>query len=98
MSIETIGNAWAPRMLSVLRVMTALLFLAHPTSKFLGFPMPMGNIGLFSLFGVAGLIEAVFGTLLLVGLCSRIAAFILSGEMAFAYFIGHFSPIFSPLL
>ncbi|MEA2975954.1 MAG: putative oxidoreductase [Alphaproteobacteria bacterium] len=98
MSVETIGSAWAPRLLSVLRIMTALLFLAHPTSKFLGFPMPMGNISIFSLFGVAGLIELVFGTLLAVGLFTRIAALILSGEMAFAYFIGHFPKSVFPLL
>jgi putative oxidoreductase len=98
MSIDNIAMAWTPRMLSVLRIMTALLFLAHGTSKYFGFPVSLGNIPMFSLFGLAGLIELVFGTLLLVGLFSRIAAFILSGEMAFAYFIGHAPKSFFPLV
>jgi putative oxidoreductase len=97
MSIDTMTAAWAPRMLSVLRIMTALLFIAHGTSKYFGFPVSLGNIPMFSLFGVAGLIELIFGTLLTVGLFSRIAAFILSGEMAFAYFLGHFPKSFFPL-
>jgi putative oxidoreductase len=98
MSIDNIAMAWTPRMLSVLRIMTALLFLAHGTSKYFGFPANLGNIPMFSLYGIAGLIELVFGTLLLLGLFSRIAAFILSGEMAFAYFIGHAPQSFYPLL
>jgi len=84
-------------MLSVLRIMTALLFLAHGTSKYFGFPVSIGEIKMLSLFGVAGLIELVFGTLLTLGLFSRLAAFILSGEMAFAYFIGHAPKSFFPL-
>jgi putative oxidoreductase len=98
MSIDSIAMAWTPRMLSVLRIMTALLFIAHGTSKYFGFPASLGNIPMFSLYGVAGLIELVFGTLLLLGLFSRIAAFILSGEMAVAYFIGHAPQSFFPLL
>jgi putative oxidoreductase len=98
MSIDNIAMAWTPRMLSVLRIMTALLFIAHGTSKYFGFPANLGNIPMISLYGIAGLVELVFGTLLLLGLFSRCAAFILSGEMAFAYFIGHAPTSFFPLL
>lgn len=98
MSPNKLATAWAPRLLSVLRIMTALLFLAHGTSKYFGFPMSLGNISIFSLYGVAGLIELMFSTLVAAGLFTRIAAFILSGEMAFAYFIAHFPKSFFPLI
>jgi putative oxidoreductase len=82
---------FSPYLLSVLRVMTGLLFLQHPSAKFFKFPhVPMfDNLQLFSLIGVAGMIELVGGVLLVLGLFTRPVAFILAGEMAFAYFIGH---------
>ena len=86
-------------MLSVLRIMAALLFLAHGTSKILGFPSS-GSPGpaIASLSGLAGLLELVGGALLVLGLFTRPVAFILAGEMAFAYFIGHAPKSFFPVL
>lgn len=84
--------AWAPRLLSVLRIVSALIFLAHGTQKLLGFP-PMAE-GMsppapLSLLWLGGLLEMVGGTLLLIGLFSRPVAFILAGEMAVAYWMFH---------
>lgn len=79
---------WA---LALLRIMTALLFIAHGLQKYFGFPVP-GPFGLaepFSLMGVAGALELAGGSLVLLGLFTRPAAFLLCGMMAFAYFIGH---------
>lgn len=95
-------QSWSPRLLSVLRIVSAYLFMLHGTAKILGFPaMPMfANVSLTSLTGISGLLELVGGALLLLGLFTRPVAFILSGEMAFAYFIGHAtkgSPLF-PIL
>jgi putative oxidoreductase len=86
-----------PYVLSLVRIVTALLLLQHGLSKFFGWPMAMKTPALFSLYWFAGLIELVFATLLLIGLFSRCAAFILSGELAFAYFIGHAPQGFFPL-
>jgi putative oxidoreductase len=84
-------------MLAVLRIMTALLFLAHGTQKLFGFPAsPSPSPALFSLFGLAGTLEIVGGLLLVLGLFTRPVAFILSGEMAFAYFLSHFPKSFFP--
>ena len=82
---------WAPRMLSILRIVVAGLFLQHGTAKLLHVPQiaSMDNVQLMSLIGLAGVLEIVGGILLLIGLFTRPVAFILSGEMAFAYFIAH---------
>ena len=90
---------FSPYLLSVLRIMTALLLLQHPTAKFFKFPhvAMFDNLQLFSLSGIAGMIELVGGILLLLGLFTRPVAFILSGELAFAYFIGHAPRGFFPL-
>jgi putative oxidoreductase len=83
---------YRPQLLSILRIASALFFLEHPSSKFLGFPHNAYFDHLNPLswpIGIAGIIETVFGLLLLVGLWSRLAAFILSGEMAVAYFMFH---------
>jgi putative oxidoreductase len=78
---------WTPQMLAVLRIMVALLYLQSGLSKFFGFPAPQpANFTLFSLIGLAGVIEIVGSVLLLLGLFTREAAFIMSGEMAVAYF------------
>jgi putative oxidoreductase len=88
MQLETTWSAWSPRLLSILRIVAALLFIEHGTSKLFGFPpFPMGEVQVFSIFGLAALLEFVGGTLLLIGLFTRLVAFILSGEMAFAYFM-----------
>lgn len=82
---------WTPRMLSVLRIVAALIFLEHGTQKLFGFPPPAGGAGpaAFSLVWFAAVLELGGGLLLLAGLFTRPVAFILSGEMAFAYWIAH---------
>jgi putative oxidoreductase len=83
------ADRYAPRVLSVLRIVAALIFMAHGTQKILGFPAHPNPPALMSLSGIAGLMELVGGALLALGLYSRPVAFLLSGEMAFAYFIAH---------
>lgn len=84
---------WTPRAQALLRIVTAYLFLVHGTAKLLGIPhvAAFDNLRVFSLVGFAGILELVGGILLLVGLFTRPVAFVLCGEMAFAYFIGHAS-------
>jgi putative oxidoreductase len=90
---------WAPRALSLLRIVAAFLCMAHGTQKLLGFPTPRATeTVLLSLSGVAGMMELVGGALLLIGLFTRPVAFLLSGLMAFAYFIAHAPQGFWPLL
>ena len=90
---------WTPRLLSVLRIVAAFLFMIHGTQKLLGFPVPRDSpTTLMSLSGIAGLMELVGGALLLVGLFTRPVAFLLSGLMAFAYFIAHAPAGFWPIL
>ncbi|WP_102226365.1 DoxX family protein [Acidimangrovimonas sediminis] len=88
-------DTWRPQMLSVLRIMTALLFLEHGMMKILHFPAPMMP-HLPPLLVAAGWIEIVGGILLLLGLFTRITAFICSGEMAIAYFSFHMAKSFWP--
>jgi putative oxidoreductase len=90
-------DRWSPYMLAVLRIVTALIFMEHGTQKLLGFPAGSNpQPPLFSLFGFAGLLELVGGFLLVLGLFTRPVAFLVAGEMAFAYFIGHASRGFFP--
>ena len=93
---------WTPRAQALLRLVTSFLFLQHATAKFFGVPHVafFDNLQLFSLIGAAGAIELIGGTLLLIGLSARAAAFVLSGEMAFAYFMAHASHghVLSPML
>jgi len=91
--------SWSPRMLSVLRIMTGLLFLEHGTQKFLNFP-PRANAGpiLFSLAGLQGILELLGGILIVIGLFTRPVAFILAGDMAVAYFMAHAPRGFFPLI
>ena len=90
---------WTPRLLSVLRIVTAFLYMAHGTMKWFAFPAPFPfPITLGSLPGIAGVLEIVGGALLLLGLFSRPVAFLLSGEMAFAYFMAHAPKNFWPIL
>lgn len=88
-----------PQIRSIFRIMAGLLLLQHGTTKLLGFPQTqMSGISLSTLPGIAGVIELVFGALLVIGLLSRLSAFILSGMMAAAYFIAHAPQGFFPLL
>src|SRR5882762_4635338 len=82
---------WTPRAQSLLRIVAAYLFLTHGTAKLLGVPhvAMFDGLPVLSLIGFAGILELVGGVLVLVGLFTRPAAFVLSGEMAFAYFMGH---------
>jgi putative oxidoreductase len=93
---------WTPRAQALLRLVTSFLFLQHATAKFFAVPHVemFDSLQRFSLGWNAGVIELVGGALLLIGLWSRAAAFVLSGEMAFAYFIAHASHghVLSPLL
>ena len=69
---------YAPQLLSVLRIMSGLLLLQHGTTKYLNFPVgPMNNASLMTMSGAAGVIELVFGVLLVIGLFTRLSAFIL---------------------
>lgn len=91
-------NALSAPLLSILRIVTAFLFIAHGTQKLLGFPIPRSSsFELWSLGGVAGVLEFVGGALMLVGLFTRPVAFVLSGLMAFAYFIAHAPQGFWPI-
>lgn len=89
----TVTATWASRAQSLLRVVAAYLFLLHGSAKLLHIPhIPMfDDVQLVSLMGLAGVLELVGGTLLLIGLFTRPVAFVLSGQMAFAYFMAHAS-------
>jgi putative oxidoreductase len=86
--------SWSARMLSVLRIMTGLLFLEHGTQKFFAFPSP--GPALTPLLVVQGLLELGGGILILIGLFTRPVAFILAGDMAVAYFYAHVPRGFFP--
>jgi putative oxidoreductase len=89
---------WSSRILSVLRMVAALLFMSHGMQKILGFPVPRrAPLQLLSLTGDAGLLELVGGALLLFGLFTRPVAFVLSGQMAVAYFLAHAPQGFWPI-
>jgi len=91
MSIKSTVSRLAPHLLSLLRIVAAFLFIAHGTQKLFGFPAsePRPSLELFSLMGAAGIIETFGGLLMLLGLFTRPVAFILSGQMASAYFMQH---------
>jgi putative oxidoreductase len=88
--------SFAPYAYAILRIIAGLLFVCHGGQKLFGWfggqPVPLA-----SLFGLAGIIEIVLGLLIIIGLFTGYAAFIASGEMAVAYFIGHFPKSFWPL-
>ena len=97
--MDSVIANWTPRLLSILRIVAAFLFVAHGTEKWLAFPVPRESpTVLWSLSGVAGLFELVGGFLLLVGLFTRPVAFVLSGLMASAYFIAHAPDAFWPIV
>jgi putative oxidoreductase len=84
-------NAWSPQLLSVMRIVVAFLYALHGTQKLFGIPASArgGTVEVVSRLGAAGTIEIIGGVLILLGLYTRLAAFICSGEMAFAYFLAH---------
>lgn len=94
-----IPRSWRFSLLSVLRIVTGFLFVVHGTQKLFGFPMPAqgGPLDLTSLTGAAGIIEVIGGSLIIAGLLTRPTAFVLSGEMAVAYFLRHAPQGFWPL-
>ena len=96
---ETLDR-YMPYALAALRIVTALIFMAHGTQKILGFPAPpeSGLPPLLSLSGIGGLMELVGGLLILVGLFTRPVAFLLAGEMAVAYWMFHAPRSFYPVL
>ncbi|MBV9835814.1 MAG: DoxX family protein [Alphaproteobacteria bacterium] len=100
MALETALSGWRPHLLSALRIMSGLLILQHGTAKLLKFPVVpnMSNVSLSSMGGIAGIFELVGGILLVIGLFTRPAAFILSGMTAVAYFMAHAPKNFYPIL
>lgn len=90
-AITPFQATWAPRALGALRIVAGYLFIAHGTAKLFQFPhvAMFDGLQVLSLAGIAGILEVVGGALLIAGLFTRPTAFVLSGLMAFAYFIGH---------
>jgi putative oxidoreductase len=100
MAADALATTWAPRLLSILRIMAGLLLLQHGTAKLLKFPIvtTMVNLDLTSMSGIAGFFELIGGALLVIGLFTRPVAFILSGMTAVAYFYAHSGRGFFPIL
>lgn len=99
--MESLKQTWEPRLLSIFRIMVGLLFLQHGLNKLFNFPATANHHAyvLFTLTpGLAGLLETIGGALIVLGLCTRYAAFILSGEMAVAYFMVYAPRGFFPWL
>jgi len=98
--MNNLFQTWSPRLLSVLRIVAGLLFVEHGTAKLLHFPHVdmFDTLQLFSLLGFAGVLELAGGALVALGLFTRPAAFLLSGEMAAAYFMVHAPQNFYPVL
>ena len=88
---DSLMRTWAPQAQGALRVVSGFLFLQHATAKFFGVPhvAAFDNLTLFSLIGLAGVLELIGAVLLIIGLFTRPTAFVLSGEMAVAYFMAH---------
>jgi putative oxidoreductase len=90
---------FSSHLLSVLRIMTGLLILQHGTAKYLGIPAsPMNGASPLTMSGAAGVLELIGGALIVLGLFTRPAAFILSGMCAVAYFYAHAPHGFYPML
>ena len=100
MDLSSTAERWAPQMLSIVRIVAALIFIEHGTQKFFAFPAASasGSPALLSLLWWQGVIELVGGILLLLGLFTRPVAFILAGDMAFAYWMVHGPRNFYPVL
>ena len=89
-------SRWQPQLLAILRIVAGLLFVEHATQKFFAFPIPFPMLPLPPLLLAAGVVELVAGVLITIGLFTRLAAFLASGEMAIAYFYMHFPQSFWP--
>jgi len=95
----TFLNPFREQLLSVLRIMSGLLFLQHGTTKYLSLPATKASgASPLTMSGAAGVIELVAGVLIVIGLFTRPAAFVASGTMAVAYFLAHFPRGFFPLM
>lgn len=94
------STIWNPRLLGILRIVTGLLFMQHGSAKLLGAPhiAMFDGVQLFSLMGLAGVLELFGGALIVLGLFTRQVAFVLSGMMAVAYFMAHAPRTFLPIL
>jgi putative oxidoreductase len=96
---DSFVDLWAPHVLSVLRIVAGFLYMSHGMEKLFGFPAAFPSpVHLMSLIGVAGILECFGGGLLLIGLFTRPVAFLLSGEMAIAYFMAHAPHGFWPIV
>lgn len=85
---EAFRDVWAPRLLSIVRILLGLLYMQYGLSKYFGFPAAAPqNFQMFSLIGLAGAIEIVGGAMVALGIYTRWAAFVVAGEMAAAFFI-----------
>jgi len=91
-------SGWAPTILSVLRLVSGLLFMEHGMQKLLHFPPATRAVDLSSLPGIGGFFELIGGALIAIGLFTQPAAFLCSGEMAVAYFYAHAPRSFFPIL
>lgn len=96
--MQRILSPYAPHLLAVLRIVAGIMFAMHGTQKLFGFPGEKETVELFSLMGVAGVIELVGGLMIAFGLFASVAAFIAAGEMAVAYFMAHAQQGWNPLL
>ena len=96
----TTTATWAPRLLSVFRIVVGLLFMAHGLVKLFGFPAGAepGQVPLATIYGAAALLETFGGGAIVLGLFTRPVAFVLSGMMAVAYFMAHAPQGFYPVL
>jgi putative oxidoreductase len=98
MTFEQTATRYSPYVLSIVRIVVALLFFEHGLSRLFGWPSALPTPPVLTLYWFAGMIELCGGLLLGLGLCTRTAALIMSGEMALAYFLSHAPRNFFPIL
>jgi putative oxidoreductase len=96
MDLKDLTSVWAPRVLSLLRIVAALLFIEHGTQKLFGFPLAAQQPSVLSLLWIAAILELIGGALVLLGLFTQPVAFLLSGEMAVGYWLYHAPKSFFP--